>query len=104
MRAMLGAVLTMSVLGGCATPALLGPGPAAAPPPAPVAPQPPEVRLVAAIEDRGCVLTNQNVSEVLLAANMTQAELADVTPRLAAAGRVEVSGEGQIRVLTDRCI
>ncbi len=73
-------------------------------PPAAVAPpDPPEVRLVAAIEDQGCVLTSANVGPILLAANLTQAELVDVTPRLETAGRVQVTGEGAIRVLTDRC-
>ncbi len=71
--------------------------------PAPV-PDPPEVRLVAAIETQGCVLTADNVGSILLAANLTQAELVDITPRLAEAGRAEVSGEGAIRVLTDRCV
>ena len=66
-------------------------------------PPPPEVRLVAAIEAQGCVLTADNVGDVLLSANLTQAELAEITPRLADAGRVEVAGTGAIRVLTDRC-
>lgn len=71
-----------------------------APAPPPVAP---EVRLVAAIEGAGCTLTADNVGSILLAANLTQAELVEITPRLADAGRVQVSGEGAIRVMTDRC-
>lgn len=71
----------------------------AAPPP----PPPPEVRLVSAIEAQGCVLTAENVGAVLLSANLTQAELAAITPQLAEAGRVEVAGSGAIRVITDRC-
>ncbi|SMY07785.1 hypothetical protein [Flavimaricola marinus] len=74
---------------------------AIAPPPPP--PPPAEVRLVAAIEAQGCELTSDNVATVLLQANLTQAELAEITPRLAEAGRVEVAGSGALRVLTDQC-
>ena len=66
-------------------------------------PDPPEVRLVAAIEAQGCVLTADNVEDVLLAANLTQADVAEITPRLAEAGRVEVAGSGAIRVNTEAC-
>ena len=66
-------------------------------------PPPPEVRLVSAIEAQGCVLTADNVGAVLLAANLTQAELAEITPRLAEAGRVEVAGTGALRVVTESC-
>jgi hypothetical protein len=68
-----------------------------------IEPDPPEVRLVAAIEEQGCVLTAQNVETILLAASLTQAELAEITPRLADAGRVEVAGSGAIRVNTEAC-
>lgn len=64
----------------------------------------PADRLVAAIESEGCLLTSANVGAVLLRANLTQAQLVDLTPELAAAGRAEVSGEGTIRVLSDDCI
>lgn len=64
----------------------------------------PEVRLVSAIERNGCLMTASNVETILLDANLTQAELVEITPQLAAAGRAEVSGEGAIRVLTDNCI
>lgn len=66
-------------------------------------PPPPEVRLISAIEAQGCELTADNVGDVLLSANLTQADLAEITPRLAEAGRVEVAGTGAIRVLTDQC-
>lgn len=66
--------------------------------------QPPEVRLVGAIETAGCVMTADNVASIQLASNLTQAELADIVQRLDAAGRVEVAGSGAIRVLTERCI
>ena len=66
-------------------------------------PDPPEVRLVAAIERQGCVLTADNVEAVLLDANLTQADVAEITPRLAEAGRVEVAGSGAIRVNTEAC-
>lgn len=79
-----------------------GPGPAADPAPV-IEPDPPEVRLVAAIEEQGCVLTADNVETILLAANLTQAELAEITPRLAEAGRVEVAGSGALRVKTETC-
>lgn len=73
--------------------------PAAAPAPEPL----PEVRLVSAIERNGCVLTNDNVESVLLSANLTQSQLTGIVPRLDAAGRLEVAGDGAIRVLTERC-
>lgn len=66
--------------------------------------QAPADRLLAAVESQGCLLTASNVEAVLLRASLTQAELAALTPQLAAQGRAEVSGEGTIRVLTDTCI
>jgi len=80
------------------------PTPVVAPivPPAP--PAPPEVRLVQAIESNGCVLTANNAGSVLLAANMTQAELSSTMTRLEELGRVQAQTDGSgIRVLTDRC-
>lgn len=70
----------------------------AAPPP-----PPPEVRLVSAIEEQGCVLTAGNAGAVLLAANMTQSELADTVTRLEGLGRVQATGDGGIRVVTNVC-
>ena len=93
----------LATLAACAAPLPEGPEFGTPRPPAPP-PEVPEVRLISAIENQGCVLTADNVGRILLAANLTQAELVDITPRLAEAGRVEVSGEGAIRVLTDRCI
>ncbi|MBM1219415.1 hypothetical protein JQU17_04340 [Ponticoccus sp. SC2-23] len=81
---------------------VVGPGEVANPAPV-VEPDPPEVRLVSAIEEQGCVLTAANVETILLAASLTQAELAEITPRLADAGRVEVVGSGAIRVNTEAC-
>ena len=64
----------------------------------------PKDRLIAAIESQDCVLTRQNVETILLDANLTQAQLAELAPQLAAEGRAEVAAEGTIRVLTDNCI
>ncbi|RYH03278.1 hypothetical protein EU805_06030 [Salipiger sp. IMCC34102] len=61
-------------------------------------------RLVRGIEDNGCALTTENVSDVLTDATISQQELLSLTPQLEAEGRVEVSGSGAIRVLSDRCI
>lgn len=73
----------------------------------PLAPAPfgatPKDRLVAAIEDQGCVLTSANVVAVLTQAGLTQDELLRLAPELASEGRAEVSGSGSIRVLTSRC-
>jgi hypothetical protein len=71
---------------------------------APVVNLPPEERLVAAIESQNCVLTASNVESILLQANLTQDQLVEITPQLAAAGRAEVAATGTIRVLTDKCI
>jgi hypothetical protein len=67
-------------------------------------PAQPKDRLIAAIEAQDCVLSRQNVEAILLDANLTQAQLAELTPQLAAEGRAEVAAEGTIRVLTDNCI
>ena len=64
----------------------------------------PADRLVAAIETEGCVLPRHTVGSVLPPAHDTKAELATLTPELAAQGRAEASGEGAIRVLSDNCI
>lgn len=99
-----GAVLALSACTSLSPEDIVGGGTAAPASAAPVIePDPPEVRLVAAIEEQGCVLTADNVETILLAANLTQAELAEITPRLADAGRVEVAGSGAIRVNTDTC-
>jgi len=74
---------------------------ASAPPPAPRAP---EDRLVAAIEENGCLLTADNAAAILLRANLTQEQLLALAPTLAANGRAEVAASGAVRVLTDRCI
>ena len=64
----------------------------------------PEDRLVAALETQGCVLTRANVEAVLLAANLTQADLPALTSTLASQGRIEPSDGTSIRVLSDNCI
>ncbi len=74
------------------------------PAPVPVVNLSPEERLVAAIESQNCVLTASNVDTILLQANLTQDQLVEITPQLAAAGRAEVAATGTIRVLTDNCI
>ena len=73
------------------------------PPPAPVVLTAKE-RLVAAIEDNGCMLDASNVGAVLDQAVIGQSELLTLAPELEAEGRAEVSGSGAIRVMTDRCI
>jgi len=78
-----------------------GPEPMSAPPPAALAP---EDRLVAAIEENGCLLTADNAAAILLRANLTQEQLLALAPTLAANGRAEVAASGAVRVLTDRCI
>lgn len=106
------ALLPLALATACASPArfddpsLLNPFDNDPPPPAEVpieVVQSPEVRLISAIEAQGCVLTADNVGAVLLAANLTQRDLEQITPGLASSGRVEVAGEGAIRVLTESC-
>ncbi len=65
--------------------------------------QPPEVRLVAAIEGQGCVLNSATLTQVQLDANMTQPELRATMNRLEELGRVRADGQGGLRVITDRC-
>lgn len=64
----------------------------------------PKDRLVAAIEENGCILTTDNVDAILLRANLTAADLRALTPELAAEGRAEVAASGTIRILSDACI
>ena len=73
---------------------------AVAPPPPP---PPPEVRVVSAIEEQGCVLRAENRNAVQLAANLTLPELQATMTRLSDLGRVEATGDGGLRVITDRC-
>ena len=102
------ALSALALLAACASPARfdLGGGidDVSVPVAAPVPVQPAEVRLVAAIEAEGCMLNASNVGDVLVRANLTQAELTQITPTLASAGRLEVAGDGEIRVLTERCV
>ncbi|NAZ35812.1 hypothetical protein [Rubellimicrobium sp. CFH 75288] len=65
---------------------------------------PPEQRLVAAIEQEGCVLTRDNLGAVLLRANLTQADLPGLTAALQARGQVEAAGGDSIRILSASCI
>ena len=96
-------IAALTALSACGAPQMAGPGTAQARPQVqPVAP--PKDRLVAAIEAQDCVLTAENVETILLQARLTQAELKDLTPQLAAEGRAEVAAAGTIRVLTDNCI
>ncbi|ADO43376.1 hypothetical protein [Ketogulonicigenium vulgare] len=85
-----------------------GPAGTAAPvAPAPQTPPasnlPPADRLVASIESEGCLLRQNNVASVLLRANLTQQELMDLAPQLAASGRAEVTSDGSVRVISPRC-
>jgi hypothetical protein len=64
----------------------------------------PEDRFVQAVEAQGCLLNADNLSAVLLAANLTQAELGPIVSALNAEGRAEAAGEGAIRVLSANCI
>lgn len=98
-------ILALLLLAACASPARFSSQEnivqSITPGPAPVVA--PEVRLISAIEAQGCVLNADNVGAVLVRANLTQAELTRITPGLAQAGRLEVAGDGAIRVLTAAC-
>jgi hypothetical protein len=81
-----------------------GPAPAAAPAaPAPLSGTPTD-RLVAALEENGCVLTAGNRDVVLARAGLGLPDLATIIPELNAAGRAEAADEGSIRILSDNCI
>ena len=73
--------------------------PVVAPPP----PVPPEVRVVSAIEGQGCVLRAENRNAVQLASNLTLPELEATITRLSELGRVVATGDGGLRVVTERC-
>jgi hypothetical protein len=97
------ALVAFAALAACGAPQSAGPG-TSQPAPQVLPTAQPKDRLVAAIEAQSCVLTSQNVEAILLDANLTQADLVQLTPELAAEGRAEVAAEGTIRVLTDNCI
>lgn len=110
-RSFVAPALAALALAGCGA-GLSAPQPAgaAAPMAAPVAAAPavPEDRLFAAIEAEGCVLNAENVSRVLQRADMTPGEwsfeeMQAWTERLEAEGRIEVAGEGSVRVLSPNC-
>ncbi|PYE84142.1 hypothetical protein [Pseudoroseicyclus aestuarii] len=97
-------VAALALVSGCSGMMMPPAAPeAVTPQPRPV-PQAPADRLLTSIEANGCVLTSDNLAPVLLRANLTQQELREVTPQLISAGRAEIAGQGQIRVLTDTCI
>lgn len=98
------AVVALFALAGCSGAPAGGADMVSQPAPQVLPPAAPMDRLVAAIEAQDCVLTRQNVETILLDANLTQAQLSELTPQLAAEGRAEVAAEGTIRVLTDNCI
>lgn len=86
------------VAGGFGAPTPGGQRPQVQPIPAP------KDRLVFAIEEVGCIMTADNVDTVVARAGITRDELRDLTAILSEENRVEVSGAGAIRVMTDRCI
>lgn len=102
----LGAMAMAAALSGCSMSPLdvLGRGPGDTPAATSAPPPPPSAeRLVSAIESNGCALTGSNVDAILVAAQMTAADLRDVVPVLDAEGRVVVVGE-EIRVISETCI
>jgi hypothetical protein len=93
------AVLALLSACGMMTPAS-NPAPQAPPPPDAT----PEERLVAAIEQAGCVLTAENRDSVLLRANVTAEQTAAIITALNAQGQAEAADAGSIRILSDLCI
>jgi hypothetical protein len=73
-------------------------------PPAPLQTIQPIDRLVAAMEDRNCILTPENRDEVLVNANIRLHELEPIVRELANQERIEVAADSTLRVLTDNCI
>lgn len=103
------AAMALALMAGCTAvlPPVSNPAPAAMPDPVPVTlppPAPPKDRLVAAIEQNGCLLTAENAGAILLRANLTQAEVRELVPQLASEGRAEVAASGTIRILSDNCV
>jgi hypothetical protein len=95
-------LLALAALAACAAPPAPQPQTVAA-----AAPLPPEARLIAAIEANGCVYSRESSRDVLLAANMTQADAVRILLDLGAQGRAEPGGtEGAetVRILSDNCI
>lgn len=95
-------------LGGLTT----SPQPAVTPVVAPIMPTPvvpvspvmtAKERLVSAIEGQGCELNATNVGAILINATITREELVQLVPPLQSEGRVAVSGDGAIRVISSQC-
>lgn len=65
---------------------------------------PAKERLVGAMEANGCALTVNNAGAVLTQATISKAEMQPLILELRSEGRVDVAGDGAIRVTSDRCI
>lgn len=90
--------------GGMTQPAVTPAVVPAMPAPVPVSPVlTAKERLVSAIEGQGCELNATNVGAVLANATITREELLQLTPQLQTEGRVAVSGDGAIRVISSQC-
>lgn len=106
------AVLALSACaGGITVPDLRSGRPAPAPTPvvAPAPIQQPTIRtakerLVGAIEANNCVLNKDNSGAIMTEATIGRSELELLIVELKSEGRVEISGDSAIRVLSDRCI
>ena len=61
-------------------------------------------RLVGAMESNGCALTVDNAGAVLTQATISKSEMQPLILQLQSEGRVDVAGDGAIRVTSDRCI
>ncbi len=61
-------------------------------------------RFIRAVEGQGCVLSAGNVGAILSTASITADDMRRIVPELEAAGQAEVASDGEIRVLSTRCI
>ena len=61
-------------------------------------------RLVGAMESNGCALTVDNAGAVLTQATISKSEMQPLILQLQSEGRVDVAGDGAIRLTSDRCI
>jgi hypothetical protein len=61
-------------------------------------------RFIQAVEKQDCVISVENIGDVLVAASISADDMRRIVPELEAAGEAEVANNGVIRILSEGCI
>ncbi|SEW01828.1 hypothetical protein SAMN04488515_0672 [Cognatiyoonia koreensis] len=79
-----------------------GPAPSVAPAPA-VVQLTAEQRLINATEANGCVINPDTIGPIMAQASVSQDDVVQIVPQLAAAGRATVDGDSTVRLTGGNC-